>query len=272
MKTPIFPATVLLSLGLTAGFAQEPAKPAAAKPAAAKPAAPKPAAPKPGATAAPAKPAPPKTNPKLLTPKALNAKAPEVFKAKFETTKGDFVIEATRAWSPHGVDRFYNLVKNGYFDGCAFFRVLPGFVVQWGIHPDPKVNAAWGGQTIPDDPVVQSNMRGFVTFAKSSLPNSRSVQFFINYGDNSRLDATQFAPFGKVIEGMDVVDQIYPGYGETPNQGSIQREGRAYLEANFPKLDTIKRAYVLEDPAAAPPAKKAPAPTKKTVTTTKKTN
>jgi peptidyl-prolyl cis-trans isomerase A (cyclophilin A) len=187
----------------------------------------------------------------------LNAKAPDKFQAKFTTTKGDFVISVEREWAPIGADRFYNLVKNGYYDGTAFFRVVPGFVVQWGIHPDPKIAAAWRSAPIQDEPVKQGNLRGFVTYAKGG-PNTRTTQLFINYVDNSRLDGMGFPAFGKVTEGMDVVDQIFPGYGESPNQGAIQQQGAEYLEKEYPKLDVIQKAVVIE-PAA--PAKPAPAKT-----------
>jgi len=183
---------------------------------------------------------------KLMDPAKLTAKAPDTFKAKFDTTKGTIVIEVHRDWSPNGADRFYNLVKNGYFDGVKFFRVVPGFVVQWGIHGDPSIASKWLQSTIQDDPVKESNRRGFVTYAKSGQPNSRSVQLFINLGDNSRLDATGFAPFGKVTEGMDVVDKLYGGYAEglTKLQGRIAEEGNAFLEKNYAQLDGIKKATI----------------------------
>jgi peptidyl-prolyl cis-trans isomerase A (cyclophilin A) len=183
---------------------------------------------------------------KLKDPAKLTAKAPETFKAKFSTTKGAFVIEVHRAWSPNGADRFYNLVKNGYFDGVKFFRVVPGFVVQWGIHGDPSIANKWLQANIPDDAVKESNARGFVTYAKSGAPNSRSVQLFINLGDNARLDKMGFAPFGKVTAGMDVVDKLYGGYAEglTQLQGRIAEEGNAFLEKNYPDLDGINKASI----------------------------
>lgn len=183
---------------------------------------------------------------KLTTPSKLAAKAPETFRARFETTKGTFVIEVHREWSPNGADRFFNLVKNGYFDGVKFFRVVPGFVVQWGIHGDPSIATTWLKATIPDDPVKESNLRGFVTYAKSQAPNSRSVQLFINLVDNDRLDAMGFAPFGKVSEGMDVVDKLYGGYAEglTKLQGRIAEDGNAFLEKSYPELDGIKKATI----------------------------
>ena len=183
---------------------------------------------------------------KLVNPAALTAKAPATFKARFDTTKGIFVIEVHRDWSPNGVDRFYNLVKNGYYDGVKFFRVVPGFVVQWGIHGDPSIAFKWLKSTIPDDPVKQSNKRGYVSFAKSGAPNSRSVQVFINFADNAKLDEMGFAPFGKVTEGMDVVDKLFDGYadGLRDLQGRIAQEGNVFLEKTYPNLDTIRRASI----------------------------
>jgi peptidyl-prolyl cis-trans isomerase A (cyclophilin A) len=181
----------------------------------------------------------------LKKPAALKEKAPAKYKAEFDTSKGVFVVEVTRAWAPNGADRFYNLVKNGFFDGTKFFRVLPGFMAQFGIHGDPAISAAWRTANIPDDAVVESNKRGFLTFATAG-PNTRTTQLFINFGDNSRLDASGFAPFGKVIKGMEVVDKIYNGYGEEPSQGQIQMEGNKYLNASWPKLDSIKKATLLK--------------------------
>jgi peptidyl-prolyl cis-trans isomerase A (cyclophilin A) len=183
---------------------------------------------------------------KLADPAKLTAKAPERFRARFETTKGTFVIEVHRDWSPNGADRFFNLVKNRYYDGLKFFRVVPGFVVQWGIHGDPSIATTWLKATIPDDPVKESNKRGFVTYAKSNAANSRSVQLFINLGDNVSLDGQGFAPFGQVTEGMDVVDKLYGDYGEglTKLQGRIAEEGNAFLEKNYSQLDSIKKATV----------------------------
>lgn len=187
---------------------------------------------------------------KLMNPAASNEKAPDVFQAKFDTTKGAFLIEVTRAWAPFGADRFYNLVKTGFFDDCRFFRVVPNFMVQFGLNGDPKVSTAWRQAQIKDDPVTQSNKRGYVTFAKTSAPNSRTTQLFINFVDrNTFLDPQGFAPFGKVIEGMNVVDSINAEYGENPDQGSIQMQGNAYLEKSFPKLDYIKSAVIVSAPA-----------------------
>jgi len=183
---------------------------------------------------------------KSTNPAKLTATAPETFRATFDTTKGTFVIEVHRAWSPTGADRFYNLVKNGYYDGVKFFRVVPGFVVQWGIHGDPSIATKWLKANIPDDAVKESNTRGFVTYTNSGVPKSRSVQVFINLADNARLDATGFAPFGKVTQGMDVVDELYGGYGEGLKnlQGRIAEEGDAFLEKNYPQLDGIKKATI----------------------------
>jgi peptidyl-prolyl cis-trans isomerase A (cyclophilin A) len=181
----------------------------------------------------------------LKNPAAMKDKAPAKFKAQFETTKGTFVVDVTRAWAPNGADRFYNLVKYGFFDGTKFFRVLPGFMAQFGIHGDPAIAAKWQRANISDDKVVESNKRGFVTFATAG-PNTRTTQLFINYGDNARLDASGFSPFGKVSKGMEVVDKIFSGYGEQPDQGAINAEGNKYLEANWPKLDAIKKATLVK--------------------------
>jgi|SRR6185503_2413259 len=190
-------------------------------------------------------------NEKLANPAMLNQMAPETYRAKFETTKGDFVIEVTRAWAPQAADRFFNLVKNGFYDDCRFFRVVYGFMAQWGIHGDPAVAAAWRNAAIPDDAVKQSNKRGYVSFAMAG-PNSRTTQVFISYADkNMVLDAQGFAPFGQVVEGMDVVNKLFSGYGEAapkghgPEQDKIQKEGNAYLAKAFPKLDSIKKATIV---------------------------
>lgn len=182
----------------------------------------------------------------------MNQPAPDTFQARFETTEGDFVIEVYKGWAPNGADRFYNLVRNGFYDGVAFFRVIEGFMVQFGIHGDPLVSANWRTAQIPDDSVAQSNTRGTVSFAMTNQPNSRTSQIFINYGDNVNLDEYGFAPFGRVVEGMDVVDNLYSGYGEGAPQGSgpdqlrFMDEGNAYLEENFPELDYIERATIIE--------------------------
>src|SRR5512140_587192 len=181
---------------------------------------------------------------KLLKPAELNEKAPETFKVKFVTTKGDFVVEATRAWAPNGVDRFYNLVKNGFYDDVRFFRVISGFMVQFGIHGDPRISAPWREAQLKDDPVKQSNKRGYITYAMAG-PNTRTSQVFINFGDNASLDSQGFSPFGRVVTGMEVVDKRNAEYGEGaprgrgPDQGRIQMEGNAYLNKEFGKLDYV---------------------------------
>ena len=188
----------------------------------------------------------------LLNPAAavMRRQAPDSFRARFETSAGDFVIEVHRAWAPLGADRFYNLVDAGFFDGVRFFRVISGFMAQFGIHGDPRVAAAWRDQLIADDAVRASNTRGMVTFATAG-PGTRTTQLFINYGDNSRLDGAGFSPFGRVVEGMDVVDRLHAGYGEGaprgrgPDQGRIEAEGNAYLEREFGELDYITRARVV---------------------------
>lgn len=187
---------------------------------------------------------------KLLKPDQLNETAPAKFQVKFETSKGDFTVEVIRNWSPNGADRFYNLVKNGYYNDCRFFRVVENFMVQFGISGDPKLNAALNRATIPDDKVNQSNIRGYITYAKSGLPNSRTTQVFISFKDNSFLDGQGFSPFGKVMKGMDVVDALYSQYGDAPkgpDQGRLQAEGNAYLEKSFPKLDYIKTATIVPE-------------------------
>lgn len=189
----------------------------------------------------------------LLNPRsdAMNQTAPATFKAKFETSKGDFIVEVQRDWAPNGADRFYNLVKGGFYDDVRFFRVISGFMAQFGINGDPKVSAIWREATIKDDPAKQSNKRGFVSFATAG-PNTRTTQLFINYGDNSRLDRQGFSAFGRIIQGMDVVDQLYSEYGEGapqgkgPSQARTQRDGNAYLVSEFPKLDSITKATVIE--------------------------
>lgn len=196
----------------------------------------------------------------LLQPSLLKAKAPAEYDVKFMTTAGDFTIKVTRAWAPLGADRFYNLVRHHFYDGAAFFRVLPGFMAQFGLSAYPEVSKAWEPADIKDDPVVQSNHRGFVSFAMAG-PNTRTTQVFINFGNNERLDQSGFSAFGMVTDGMDVVDKLYSGYGEGapdgrgPDQSMIGNRGRAYLEKGFPKLDTVKTA-TLAMPAANPPAAK----------------
>jgi peptidyl-prolyl cis-trans isomerase A (cyclophilin A) len=186
---------------------------------------------------------------KLLNPALANEKAPETFKVDLRTTKGDFTIEVTRAWSPLGADRFYNLVKAGYFTDIAVFRVISGFMAQFGIHGDPAVSAKWREARINDDPVKQSNLKGYISYAMAG-PNTRTTQFFINYANNSRLDGMGFSPFGKVIKGMEVVDSLHAGYGEGapsglgPDQGRAQMQGNAYFKKDFPNLDYITGASI----------------------------
>jgi peptidyl-prolyl cis-trans isomerase A (cyclophilin A) len=211
-----------------------------------------------------AAPAAPAVSP-LLHPETLKAKAPDSFKVKFTTTKGDFVVQVHRDWSPQGADRFYNLVRSRYFTNVAFFRIVPNFIVQFGMAPDPKIGAVWQTASIKDDPMLPTvhNTKGTVVFATSG-PNTRSNQFFVNTNDNTRsLDAQGFSPFGEVTEGMDIVLGLYSGYGERPDQSRILQEGKAYLDKNFPNLDSIKAAVVMPaDGAAAPPAKTAAPPAK----------
>ena len=182
---------------------------------------------------------------------AISTPAPDSFKVAVETSKGTFTILAHRAWAPLGVDRFYHLVRLGFFDDTRFFRVLPGFMAQFGISGDPRVNAGWEPLTIQDDSVKQTNKRGMVTFAKTGMPNSRSTQLFINYGDNANLDADGFAPIGEVVDGMAVVDSLYAEYGEGapggagPDQTRMATEGNAYLAKNYPKLDFIRQARIV---------------------------
>jgi peptidyl-prolyl cis-trans isomerase A (cyclophilin A) len=189
----------------------------------------------------------------LLDPSspAVNKEAPKEFKAKFSTSQGDFVIKVTRDWAPLGADRFYNLVKNGFYDNCRFFRVISGFMCQFGINGDPAISAKWKEAKIKDDPVKEGNKRGRISFAMAG-PNTRTSQVFINFKDNERLDGMGFASFGEVTEGMDVVDKLYSGYGEGaprgngPSQPKIQSDGNKYLEAEFGKLDYIKTAKIME--------------------------
>ena len=215
---------------------------------------------------APAKKAAPATaeagpyDPALLKPATLTAKAPAEYEVKFVTTAGDFTIKVTRAWAPNGADRFYNLVQHHFYDGASFFRVLPGFMAQFGISAYPEVSKAWEQAVIKDDRGAQSNHRGFVTFAMAG-PNTRTTQVFINFGNNERLDRDGFSAFGMVTDGMGVVDKLYGGYGEGapdgrgPDQGRIDGLGRAYLEKNFPKLDSIKTATLVTAAATPPPNK-----------------
>jgi cyclophilin family peptidyl-prolyl cis-trans isomerase len=200
----------------------------------------------------------------LLRPAMLTAKAPATYQVKFTTTKGDFVISVTRAWAPLGADRFYNLVRHHFYDNSSFFRVLRGFVVQWGISAYPPVSAAWSHAPIKDDPVVQSNLRGYITYAMGGA-DTRTTQVFVNLVDNKRLDGMGFSAFGQVTEGMDVVEALYAGYGEGapdgqgPEQDKIEKLGKSYLDKGFEKLDSIKTTTLILPPSAAP-AKAPPAP------------
>jgi peptidyl-prolyl cis-trans isomerase A (cyclophilin A) len=222
-------------------------------------------------------PFPESQHPAMKDASKATEKAPETFQVKFETTAGDFTMECTRKWGEHGVDRIYNLVKIGFFDDVAFFRVAKGFVVQFGIHGNPDVSKVWSDNKLPPDEVKESNSRGMVTFAMAGSPDTRSTQLFINFGDNSRLDKMGFAPLCKVdADGMQVVDKIHSGYGEAPSsqQGAIQAQGNKFLRARYPELDYIKTARLADDAApaasasagaapsasAAPSAKAGPAP------------
>ncbi len=194
----------------------------------------------------------PSGHPSLMNPSTLKAQAPPVFKAQFTTTKGDFVVEVHRDWAPNGADRFYNLVSNGFYDGVEFYRVVPKFMVQFGISGNPKIEAAWAHANLRDDPVKSGNKRGRITYAMTAVPNTRTTQVFINFGDNTNLDNQGFAAFGEVTEGMDVVDKLYSGYGDMqemgghgPSPGKIETEGNAYLDKNFSQLDKIKTAKIL---------------------------
>ncbi|HSR70435.1 MAG TPA: peptidylprolyl isomerase [Acidobacteriota bacterium] len=192
------------------------------------------------------------SNPALRNPSQADQEAPQRFTARVETTQGDFKIDVHRQWAPRGADRFYNLIKIGFFEDIALFRVISGFMAQFGIHGDPSVSSAWRDARIKDDPVKKSNTRGRISFATSG-PNSRTTQLFINFGDNSGLDGQGFAPFGEVSEGMRVVDSIYKGYGEGaphgagPDQMRIQSRGNPYLKKDFPKLDYIKKVEIVDE-------------------------
>lgn len=241
---------------------------APAKEAVTKPAPEEAVAPEPEAKAAEAKPTPDEQKPAvekkkpeaapakgphpgLLDPSKATAAAPASFRAKFETTKGSFIIEVHREWSPKGADRFYNLIKVGYFQEIAFFRAIEGFMVQFGISGDPKINGVWKDATITDDPVKTSNDRGYISFATAG-PNTRSNQLFINLVNNASLDSMGFSPIGKIIDGMSVLDSLYKGYGEGapsgqgPSQAILSQQGNPYLKSQFPKLDYIKKASILD--------------------------
>ncbi|NRA96931.1 MAG: peptidylprolyl isomerase [Planctomycetes bacterium] len=184
-----------------------------------------------------------------MDPNLAKDECPATYEVHVVTNEGDFKIKVTRAWSPQGADRFYNLVKIGYLDGCRFFRVMSGFVAQFGIHGDPKIYGAWKDHTIVDDSpgdARRQNARGTITFAKTGAPNSRTVQLFINLGENQRLDGTGFTPFGYVTSGMRVVNSLYTGYGQQPDQGKIGARGNEYLAESFPDLDYIQRARLVK--------------------------
>jgi peptidyl-prolyl cis-trans isomerase A (cyclophilin A) len=256
-----FTSSLVLASVLALGCKkEEPPAPAPPPPPPAEPAkaptpppeAPKPAEPPPAEAPKPAEPGKPLTgHAALLQPSSMTAEAPAKYKVKFVTTKGDFVVEVQRDWAPKGADRFYNLVQNGFYDNTRFFRVIKGFMVQFGIHGEPGVNAPMQEARIQDDPVKQSNKRGNITFATAG-PNTRTSQVFINYKDNDNLDGMGFAPFGKVVTGMKTVDALNGEYGEGapggmgPSQPRMQSEGNAYLEKDFPKLDYIKSAKIVK--------------------------
>jgi len=215
--------------------APEPAKKEAVEKAPAKPKAPE----------APAQVAlPDDAHPAMLEPSKANKTAPDQYKVKVHTSEGDFVVEVHRDWAPNGADRFYNLVDIGFYSDTRFFRAIDGFMVQWGISGYPDVSEMWRDAKIDDDKVTQSNTRGMVTFATAGK-DTRTTQLFVNFKDNSNLDAMGFSPFGKVVEGMDVVDKLYKGYGEGaprgrgPNQARVQKRGNAYLDHDFPKLSKL---------------------------------
>lgn len=174
----------------------------------------------------------------------MNTKQTDTYRVDFETSQGPVVVEIDRTLAPNGAEHFYQLVHAKYFDGARFFRVVPNFVVQWGMAGDPRAARKWGA-SIADDPVKTTNARGAVTFAATNAPNSRQTQLFINLRDNGNLDAMGFAPIGRVVSGMENVDKLYSGYGERPDQGQIGIHGNAYLEKNFPKLDYIKTARIV---------------------------
>lgn len=205
------------------------------------------------AGATPTAAAQPGGSPALLDPSLAKEKAPDEYRVRLETTKGNVVLALHREWSPEGADRFYNLVKAGFFEHVAFFRAIDNFMVQFGMSGEPSVQRAWNAYPIPDDPATgHSNKRGYITFAKKGTPNSRTTQVFINYKDNGMLDSMGFTPFGEVVEGMDVVDALNKEYGEGapkgtgPNQMLIEKEGNAYLEREFPRLDWVEKAVVVE--------------------------
>jgi peptidyl-prolyl cis-trans isomerase A (cyclophilin A) len=190
-------------------------------------------------------------NPALLVPGLAHEKAPQSFQVEFETTKGFFVVQVEREWAPRGADRLFNLTKIGFFEDVAFFRAIEGFVVQFGVSGDPEINREWSIARIKDDPVKTSNKRGYLTFAMAG-PNSRTTQLFISLRDNSDLDSQGFAPIGRVITGISVVESLHTGYGELAPRGKgprpkvLNARGNQYLKMQFPELDYIKRARILE--------------------------
>jgi peptidyl-prolyl cis-trans isomerase A (cyclophilin A) len=192
---------------------------------------------------------------RLKNPAALKDVAPAEYRARFDTSVGPFVVLVHRSWSPKGADRFYNMVKYGFFDNSRFFRVMPNFMVQFGLNGDPAVQRPWTNANLQDEPAKQSNKRGLITFATASGPNTRTTQVFINFRDNAFLDPQGFTPFGEVESGMDAVDKINAEYGERPDQGLIQQQGNAYLTKAFPRLSFITKATIV-GPPAAPAAKK----------------
>jgi len=246
-RSAIWSAVFCLALGTIAcGGAEEPADTASGAAPAGEPAA---VADEPAPVAAAE--TPPASDPgtmPLLDPDHpdVNRQAPGQYRVAFETTKGRFVVEVHREWAPLGADRFYNLVQAGYYGENRFFRVLEGFIVQFGMNGDPAVNEAWDTAAIADDPMGEMNTRGRLTFATSGA-NSRTTQLFINLGDNLNLDNQGFTPFGEVIEGMDVVDSLHSGYGQTPDQGMIGAQGTPYLEREFPLLDYVEVAVVVAE-------------------------
>jgi len=183
---------------------------------------------------------------KLRNPAGLTEKAPDSYKVNLDTSAGAIVIQVHREWAPIAADRFYNLVQNGFYDDIRFFRVVPNFMVQFGMHGNPAVTKAWSQAPMKDEPTKQTNKKGYITFARTSAPDSRGTQVFINYKDNGFLDKQGFAPFGEVIKGMEVAEKINSSYGEKPDQGQITQSGNAYLTKEFPKLDYIKAATIVK--------------------------
>jgi peptidyl-prolyl cis-trans isomerase A (cyclophilin A) len=210
------------------------------------------------------------TKSEKAAPKKAIEPTPETFYAKFETTKGDFVLEVVRAWAPRGVDRFFELLQDKYYDGARFYRVRPGFIVQFGINKDPKISELWRQLKLPDDPVKQKNRKGYVSYAMAG-PASRTTQVFINLADNAqRLDGSGFAPFARVVEGMDVVEKLYAGYGEVqalggggPDSTKIEGMGEEYLERSYPRLDKINRATIIPYTPKADQTRESAKPTAK---------